>query len=82
MNNASHICPRCGDAQPVSAFYSDKSKSNGRRFICKSCGLERSRAYYRANREEKLAKVKAYQARVRDKRTPTPKVGARVRVVV
>ena len=56
------LCPRCCGAKPPSAFYSDKSKSNGRRFICRACDLERSRAYYRSHREEKLAKVKAYQA--------------------
>lgn len=55
-------CPRCGVAQPSSAFYADKTKSNGRRFICRGCDRERARAYYRSHREEKLAKVKAYQA--------------------
>jgi hypothetical protein len=57
------MCPSCGIAKPLEAFYSDKSKSNGRRFICRACDLEHSRAYYRSHREEKLAKVKAYQAR-------------------
>jgi hypothetical protein len=61
---------RRGVAQSVSAFYADKSKSNGLRFVCKACDLERSRAYYGSHREEKLAKVKAYQIRVQHKRTP------------
>jgi hypothetical protein len=70
VSNALPICARCGIAKPFSAFYRDTTKSNGRRFICRDCDLERSRAYYRSHREQKLAKVKAYQVRVRDKRTP------------
>jgi transposase-like protein len=66
----STLCPRCGVAKPFSAFYADKSKSNGRRFICRDCDRERARAYYRSHRAQKLAKVKAYQAHVRDKRSP------------
>lgn len=58
-----HVCPRCGVAKPLSEFYSDKSKSNGRRFICRACDLERSRAYYRKHREHKLAAVRAYRRR-------------------
>ena len=64
------LCPRCGEAKSPSAFYSDRTKSNGRRSVCRACDREKSRAYYRSHREEKLAKVKADQARVRDKRTP------------
>jgi hypothetical protein len=48
---------------PFDAFYRDASKAIGRRFICKACDQERSRAYYERHREQKLAKVKAYQAR-------------------
>jgi hypothetical protein len=66
MSNAPHICPRCRIPKPFEAFYRDATKSNGRRFICKACDLERSKAYYRSHREEKLGKVKAYQARVWD----------------
>ena len=54
-----HRCPRCGEVKPVHAFYRDASKSNGRRFICKACDPARSRAYYQANREAKLANAKA-----------------------
>jgi hypothetical protein len=66
VSNTPHICPRCRISKPFEAFYRDPTKSNGRRFICKACDLERSGAYYRSHREEKLAKVKAYQARARD----------------
>jgi hypothetical protein len=64
INTISTItCPGCGIAKPLSAFYADKTKSNGRRWICRACDLERSRAYYRGHREEKLAAVKAYRRR-------------------
>jgi len=59
----SAVCPSCGAVKPSSEFYADRSKSNGRRFVCKACDLERSKAYYREHREEKLAKVKAHQRR-------------------
>jgi hypothetical protein len=67
------LCPSCGIAKPLDAFYRDASKAIGRRFVCKACDSERYKAYYRSHRAEKLAKVKSYQARVRDKRTPIPK---------
>ena len=58
-----HRCPRCGEVKPINAFYGDKSKSIGRRFICRECDLAKSRAYYQANREAKLAKAKARYGR-------------------
>jgi len=58
-----HRCPRCGEVKPINAFYADESKSTGRRFICKACDLARSRAYYQASREEKLAKANARYGR-------------------
>ncbi|HEX3198442.1 MAG TPA: hypothetical protein VHR39_12920 [Propionibacteriaceae bacterium] len=64
-------CPRCGVVQPVSAFYSDKSKSNGRRFICKACDLDRSKSYYERNRERKLALANARNARIREQKGMT-----------
>jgi hypothetical protein len=45
---AAKRCPRCGETKPLDAFYGDKSKSDGRRSICKRCDLERSRTYYGA----------------------------------
>jgi len=59
----SRRCPRCGEVKPIGAFYGDNSKSNGRGFICKACDLAKSRAYYQANREAKLAKAKARYGR-------------------
>lgn len=46
----SHRCPRCGVKKSSGDFYRDKSKSNGRRFICKACDLAKSKAYYNASR--------------------------------
>jgi uncharacterized protein (DUF983 family) len=58
-----HRCPRCGLDKPFNAFYRDASKTIGRRYICKACDLAKSRAYYQANREAKLAKAKARYGR-------------------
>jgi hypothetical protein len=58
-------CPRCGTTKAVDAFYRDKSKSNGRRFICIPCDLAKARHWYADNPEYKLAQAKARYARQR-----------------
>jgi hypothetical protein len=42
------LCPRCGVVKPGEAFYRDKSKYSGRRWLCKACDRESSRTRYRA----------------------------------
>lgn len=58
-------CPSCGATKPLTAFYIDRSKAGGLRSACKRCDLEKSRRYYAANRERKLAKANARNARLR-----------------
>jgi hypothetical protein len=70
-----HKCPRCGLSKLLSDFHADKSKSNGRRFVCRQCDNARSRAFYAANRERVLARVNAYNAKHR----PTMPVSQRRR---
>jgi hypothetical protein len=67
-----HRCPRCGVTKPLTDFYADKGKSNGRRFICKACDNETARRYYQANRESKLAKANARNDRKRAEAPPKP----------
>jgi hypothetical protein len=55
-------CPRCSAVLPVSAFAVDRNKSGGVKGWCRSCDNARSREYYAANRERRLARVKQYQA--------------------
>ena len=52
-------CYRCRRFLPVEAFAADKSKASGRKSICRACDRAKSRAYYVANRERKIAAVKA-----------------------
>jgi hypothetical protein len=61
-------CPRCGESKPLDGFYIDRSKASGRRSICKSCDLGRSRTYYRANRERVIARVRARAQKVLEER--------------
>jgi len=52
-------CPVCKQDKEPEDFYIDRSKASGLRSPCKACDLEKSRAYYQANRESKLARAKA-----------------------
>lgn len=55
-------CSACGEIQPAADFYRSRSKPNGRASRCKACSRLKSRAYYEANREGRIA----YQAARRD----------------
>jgi hypothetical protein len=55
-------CPICHVDKPPEAYYQDRSKPSGLRSPCQPCDLEKSRAYYQANRENKLAKANARNA--------------------
>lgn len=58
-------CPRCETELPIDAFALDQSKARGRKSHCKACDRLKSRRYYTANREAKLAKANARNARRR-----------------
>jgi hypothetical protein len=55
-------CSRCERTLPVGEFARDASKRSGRKSICRECDREKSKAYYRANRERVIARVRAQQA--------------------
>jgi hypothetical protein len=55
-------CYSCRCELELPAFARDASKGSGYKSICRACDRERSREYYRANRERKLAKAKARAA--------------------
>jgi hypothetical protein len=66
-------CYSCEETLPESAFAPDSSKSSGFKSICRRCDREKSRRYYAANRERKLAMANARNARKRldrDRREP------------
>jgi hypothetical protein len=52
-------CYACGEDKPVGEFSPDRSKASGRMSICRACVREKSRVYYRANRERVLARMAA-----------------------
>lgn len=44
---ATHICAKCRQTLPLSAFCKDKSRRNGHSNFCRPCRTERRRAYQR-----------------------------------
>jgi len=65
-------CPKCKRPQPAENFAVDRSKASGRKSHCKDCDNDKSRAYYRDHREQKLQTVKARQARLREEGAKNP----------
>jgi hypothetical protein len=51
------VCPKCGVERALEEFARDASKASGYKAFCKPCDNEKSRRYYEANRERKLAKM-------------------------
>lgn len=52
-------CYSCREVLPAASFAVDRSKPQGRKSICKACDRKKSKAYYRDNREQRLAKAEA-----------------------
>jgi len=50
-------CPGCGGLKALEDFTADRSKSDGYGSYCRPCDQERSREYYRRNREAVLARA-------------------------
>jgi hypothetical protein len=63
-------CYACAEVLPAEMFARDRAKASGRVSICRACDREKSRRYYLAHRDEKLAKAKA-------ERVPPPMVECR-----
>jgi hypothetical protein len=52
-------CPVCEQSKPLTDFAIDRSRNDGHMGRCKPCDRARNRAYYAANREHVLARIKA-----------------------
>jgi hypothetical protein len=65
LNLTEKLCFQCGGVKPLEEFTRDKRKINGAGTYCRDCDRERSKAYYRANRERILERAAA-------KRGPRP----------
>ena len=61
-------CSKCGEALPVEEFARDRSKASGYKGFCKACDNAKSRRYYEANRERKLASMAKRRAALREAR--------------
>jgi hypothetical protein len=65
LNLTEKRCFQCGGVKPLEEFTHDKRKISGAGTYCSDCDRERSKAYYRANRERILERAAA-------KRGPQP----------
>ena len=61
-------CTGCGWELAIDMFARDASKASGHTSICKACDRDKSRRYYSANREKKLAYMNARNAASREAR--------------
>lgn len=67
-------CCTCNETKPYSEFYKNKTNKDGYEYYCKSCkNIQRAKnkdvdkRYYQKNREERIAKAKAYENANREK---------------
>lgn len=51
------VCPKCGRELPLSDFYNDRSKKDGKESNCKECRKE--------HRENNKEKIKKYQKNIK-----------------
>ena len=66
LGNPQACCYICKQILEVEDFAVDASKASGRKSICRACDRAKSRAYYLANRERKLAAANERARRLRD----------------
>lgn len=59
---STHICSKCNDIKPCTAFHRDNSKNCGHTTICKACVSSRQR-------EARIADPDAYEVRLADMKT-------------
>jgi Recombination endonuclease VII len=54
-------CSKCGELEPLTAFYQQQNCRDGYRNDCKACFAARSKQWYLRNREHVIARVKVWQ---------------------
>lgn len=62
MSPETKFCPKCKTTKPLSAFYCDAAKKDGRGSACKECDNARKRRWYQDNIDD--VKARRRQARV------------------
>lgn len=53
-------CRRCGKIKPTTDFHANKSAKDGLNVYCKPCAIARAAAHHIANRDKRLAEMRAY----------------------
>lgn len=66
--NETKICTQCGENKPLSAFGRDARAKSGLTGLCKECNAAKSKAYYKAHKEECKAKQRAHYEAHREER--------------
>ena len=56
----SKACYKCGEVKTLDCFFKDRSRRGGLQNKCKVCGLDYSKDYYQANKEDRAKYAKAY----------------------
>lgn len=46
------ICTQCGETKPLESFRADRSRSNGRKRLCKRCNTANTVAWEKRNKEQ------------------------------
>lgn len=63
------VCSSCLKQKDKSEFYSDKTKKDGLKNICKTCTKKRSQEYYEENKEQVISRVnsrKSYKQKYKE----------------
>lgn len=66
-------CSRCGQTKPLSEFYRDRRKPDGREYRCKKCSNRRARKWQRANPGKVAAADKKWFEQNRERKGRTHK---------
>jgi hypothetical protein len=51
------VCTACNLSKPLTEFHVDRSKADGRRFVCKACANAAEREHYEEHRDTILKKL-------------------------
>lgn len=60
-------CPQCDTTQPLTDFYKDRSRPDGRQGRCKACSKANTKAYREANPDKTAAAAADWRRRNPDK---------------
>lgn len=77
----SRVCRVCGELKKTSEFYPCYDKAGSKRRVCKLCFLEQNKRYQLEHREEKLAYLKKYHKKNKDKIREQSRVRRKERLV-